>query len=269
MKASGHSLVVSLLAVLVFASPCRAAAPSEWLAYPKGFEYTSEWLSCVVKPSGEITAVKARDVLLVQDLFLHGTYKPKDRHDARFFQQAAEQAGSLEVRKLEEGRYAVAKSGVLRNKRYAEAAKYSQHVTLSPDRMEFRYEVETLVPLSSNTKIFLTLLTLPMATYANRGYRLRKGEGGGSLNVFPEAYDKRSDIRAGGVTELRVVLDKGHFVLETGDNTVISLSDTRGWGGKGLRADVHAFIPWRQKPVTYPAGTKFAWSFRLVFDHEK
>lgn len=269
MEANRKSVVVALLVTLHFASPCRAAAPGEWQEHPKGFEYSSEWLSCVVKPSGEIVSVKAQEILLVRELFLHGTYKPKEKHDSRFFQQSAKPAGPLTVRKIGEGHYEIAKEGVLRNKRYANAAKYSQRVTLSPNRMDLRYEVETLVPLSSPTKIFLTLLTLPVDTYANRGYRVRRGEGGGSLHVFPEAYDKRTDIRAGGVAELRVVLDKGHFVLEAGKNTVISLSDPRSWGGKGLRADVYVPVPWRRKPVTYPAGAKFAWSFSLIFDNTK
>jgi hypothetical protein len=269
MKASGWSIVVSLLAVLSFSLPCHAGDPGEWQAHPKGFEYTSEWLSCALDPSGEISSVKARDVLLVSKMFLHGTYKPKERHDARFFQGSAKQAEPLRARKIGEGQYEITKSGVLSNKQHANAAKYSQHVTLSPNRMEFRYEIEMLVPLSSTTKIFLTLLNLPADTYANRGCRLRRGESGGSLRVFPETYDKRSDIRAGGVTELRVVLDEGHFVLKTGANTVISLSDQRSWGGKDLRADIYVPTPWRRKPVEYPAGTKFAWSFSLAFDNER
>ena len=269
MKANGWIIVVSLLAAFSLGLPCRAADQGEGQAHPKGFEYTSEWLSCAIKPSGQISSVKARNIVLVREMFLHGTYKPKERHDARFFQRSAKQAEPLRARKIGEEQYEITKNGVLGNNRYAEAAKYSQHVTLSPNRMEFRYEVEMLVPLSSATKIFLTLLTLPADTYANRGYRLRRGEGGGSLHVFPEVYDKCSDIRAGGVTELCVVLDEGHFLLKTGANTVIALSDQRSWGSKDLRADIHVLVPWRQEPVTHPAGTKFTWSFSLIFDNTR
>ncbi len=269
METNRQRIVVLLLAALGFASPCRAADPGGWRKRPQGFEYAGGLLSCVVKPSGEIVSVKARNVPLVREMFLHGTYQPKEKHDARFFQQSAKQAGPLKVRRIGENRYAVTKAGVLGNKRYAAAARYSQTMTLLPNRLEFRYEVETLVPLSSSGRIFLTLLTLPVNTFANRGYRLRRGRDKGSLHVFPEVYDRQSDIRAGGVTELRVVLDDGHFVLEAGENTSISLSDQRSWGGKGFRVDICAAVPWRRKPVTQPAGTKFTWSFSLVFDPEK
>jgi len=262
--------LVALWLCLGLACILRAAEkPGEWREYPKGFHYASAWLSCFVRPDGTVSAVKARDVLLVRELFLHGTYKPKNKHDARFFQHASKPAGPLKLKKLGEDRYAVTKAGILRNKRYAHAARYAQRMTISPNQIEFDYEVELIVPLANTANIFLTLLCLPAETYANRGFRMTRIGGGQSLCVFPEQYDKQSDVRAGRLKELRVVLSEGHFVLEAGENTSIVLSDTRSYGGKDFRADVHARIPWRRRPVTWPAGAKFAWSFRLVFDHEK
>jgi hypothetical protein len=252
------------------ATAAESAKANFWQDCPKGFTYESEHFSCSFKVNGTLKNLRVPGCSLISQMLLHGRYSiVGEKHDNRFFQSNITGAQPLQAMKKDANTILLRKSSILKNKKYARAANFNQTVTLTPDRLEFGYEVETLVDLASKSGIFLALNHLPISSFANRGFRTTDTKGKQKLAVFPQAYSKETGTNLGGIKTLELVLDKGHFIIEAGEKTGMRLMDTRSWGGKTLRIDITQRVPWHPKPQTIPAGTKFKWSFSYKYDAGK
>lgn len=242
-------------------------ADDEWQDSSKGFNYESKVFSCKITPEGRLTDLKANGKLLVQNLLLHGSYKilKGEKHDRRFFPRR-EKDHPLNLKKEEDNKYELKKTGTLSNKKYKPGAKYSEEIELSPDEIEMEFEVETCVgELASQGGIFLTILYLPQEIYANRGFKITTTKEKSELKVFPQTFSKDSALHMGGIKEIQISLDEGIFQITAGENTEFRLQDTRSWGAKGFRLDISEITPWQPKPVVFPVGKKFKWSYKMTY----
>jgi hypothetical protein len=242
-------------------------ADEEWQDASKGFNYESKGFSCKISSNGIFDFIKADGINLVEKQTLHGSYKivKGEKHDRRFFPRN-EKDHPLKLKKDGENKYELKKTGTLSNKKYKPGAKFEQEMELSPNEIEMEFEVETTVgELASQSGIFVTILYLPENIYANRGFKITLNNEKSELKVFPQTFTKESALHISGIKEIMVSLEKGIFKITAGENTSISLQDTRSWGGKAFRLNIAQTIPWKSKPVIFPAGKKFEWSYKMTY----
>jgi hypothetical protein len=237
-----------------------------WSEVPEAFKYESSGFLCNIKPDGSIQNLKIGDTLVVKQSLLFGKYKviKEEKHDQRFFQSHKKKSLLLKVKSVGKNSFLVKKTGTLSNKKYKPAANYIEKIAFSPNKIAFEYEIETLVPLASKSSIFCSLTYLPLETFVNKGFKVTMLDNKEKLMVFPQKYSDASKLHL-TAKDIKISLEKGIFEIAAGEGSSFSLSDTRSYKGDKFRIDLKEEITWRSKPVVFPAGKKFKWSFTLLF----
>lgn len=230
---------------------------------PKGFSYSSPKLSLDLNGGGGIKSLRLGDTTVINNGVVHGTYKYKgEKHDNRFFQKY-KSASPMMVKKTGDNTYEATVKCALGNKKYKEAATFTETVAMTPTAITFTYDLELLVPLASQSHLFSTILYCPAKTLAGRGFKVTKKNDATEMKTFPPVYEKNNRLHAAGEKAVMISLKNGVLSMDSAEGSAMSMIDTRSWGGKKFRFDFAQRVPWKSKPKTFPAGTKFKWSFTI------
>ena len=261
-----HKLFLILIGIMFVSGSITAQETDNWKQVLKNFSYKSNGFSCTIDRSGVIRQLTADNMLLIQYSCILGNYKIlKDKkHDNRFF-QAFERKYPLFIKQISENSYEFKKTGTLSNKKYKPGAKYTEKIILSQNQIEFKFELELLTPLASQSRVFCSLIYLPPDTFSNRGFRLTKSDGKSKLMVFPQTYSKDTKLHISSIKNIMISLQNGVFEIVANEGSHFAISDTRSYKGKNFRIDISENTPWKSKATVFPKGKIFKWSYKYIY----
>ena len=232
---------------------------------PDGFEYKSRTYSCKIDSFGVIRDIKCGKVMAIQKEQLHGAYKGGKGDPSRLFQTECD-GEAIYVEQNGKPCYTITKRGLLKNKKYAKAAKFTETIKLTPNSLSFTMKVTMLVSLKTQQNTFTNILKLPIASYGDKKYKaLYEGsEKNEPVNLtLPLTFSKDKPVNKQKLTKLMFSLENVFVTVKTGEKTSMALLDTRAWDGKDFRIDIGQKAPWNPKPTTFPEGTILNWEFTL------
>ncbi len=268
LRRFAKSRIAWLIAGVAAISQHTYAADANWVSQAEPFTYKGGALTCEMRADGGFKSIRAGDVVLLDDITLHGRYDPEaDKHDSRFFQNSDDTAPLL-VRKDGENQFTVKRVAILKNAKYADGgANYTQTTFFSPNRIELTYEVEQIPALASYSHIFTTLNGLPATTFGARGIKATMMDDTAKTLVLPETNDPAKPFKQIiNMKNIKFSLETGVLEIAAGENTSISIMDSRTWGGNNFRVDIQQTTPWSAKLKTFPAGLKYKWTYVISFN---
>ncbi len=223
-------------------------------------DYTSEGFSAETSKNGIVKQLRYKGTPLLSGIQLNGSYHPgEEKHDARFF-QSWDYTGTAEIQRKGSTMISVTNSS-LGNKKFQNAVSYECRETFSPETVTLEYKATLNRELSKQSGIFSTLLHLP-ADIPGKGMKITDKNGNEMLRIIPKTFDKT--FRPSGRI-FQFALGKGKtFTVAAGEDAVISIMDSRAWGGKNVCLSVSPAVPWSHKPRQFPAGTVFRWTITIT-----
>lgn len=266
MKFITKKLSISLLA-LSASLIANAETTEGWKDSPNGFDYQSKGLSCKIQNNGGILNLRTPETVLLSKALIHAVPSKTngEKVDLRVFQ--SKRSNSIKIKEDGEQKYSLVLKGVLGNKKYKQLATYTQKVILTPEKISFDYEVVTSEPVSLKSyNPFFSLEYAPCSSLKGLGYMSVDKKDKEELAQFPTSYTKSSALRKFGLKKLRIVLPDSHAIFETSENSTISLTDTRSWGQDAFGINIKPYIPYRAKPIDYPVGSSFKWSYSISIE---
>jgi hypothetical protein len=259
---------IIFFAVFLAGSVAKSEESTQWKECPKGYEYKSEGFSCKVNSSGRLEALRFGDKKLIDIAQVFARLKTKGLKDEVRIFQNAKVSSVLKTRK-EKDKIILICYGPLQSKETGNIAEFKEKITISPGKIILKYEVKTLVEVEmKHWSPFCSLLSSKIENFI--GYALdtvdKKGENG--IYEIPEKYSKEKESWSRLLNKAKFVLDGKVFELSLNDEKkyLLSVSDGRSWGGKGVEIIVKPIMPKNKgkgNHVLYPAGFVFKWSFTL------
>lgn len=235
------------------------------VGFAKDMEFKSSGFSVKIRKNGMLKDLKVGKTNLIRLMMLHGNYKPApgvEKHDKRFFQSQNWTPAKM-TRPDAKSMIIEQKNVVIGNKKYPKGLVYSEKLTLSPNKISVEYDVEIKEKMGGNAAFLMTLSELPLSL-VGRGFKFKDFLGKETMGIIPPKYSPKNRINYFG-KELAFSLPEGLVTIMAGENTKIYFTDSRSWKGDHLRLDIAQNIPWKSKITYYKAGTKFKWSFTIIF----
>lgn len=233
------------------------------------FTYQSKGLSCNIDKFGNIRSLKTPKTIILDRALIHASpvITSGEKYDSRIFQDR--KCSSLKVKDNGENKYSVEIKGELGNKKYKHIADYTTKISFTPDKISLEYEIVTKKAVSFKSyNPFYSLEYAPCASLKNLGYVIINSKDKKQFCQFPPTYTKDNALRQLDVKNLRIIVPDGHVIFDTGEKTTISMSDSRSWGSKNFRIDVKPSYPYSAKPVYFPAGSIFKWTYSISYENK-
>jgi len=247
-KAWAAFLVLSL-------ASCGVAEAQQLLE--RSLELRAGELRCVALPDGRLQDLRFRDSLIVKDVSLYG----KDESaKGRMLQGEAPSVAKTTLSVDGDFRILRTEGSLARGQGDPTSARYVQTAKIGPFSIEVECEVEILVQMKARMQFLSTNISLPMESYAGRGFLLGKEGRAPSAWIVPLEYSADSKIHT--FAKSAAFSQKG-FVVEIVSSEALSIGDERSWKGKSLCVSPQQDLGWSHVPVVYPPGRKFAWSWSV------
>lgn len=226
-----------------------------------GADYTSKGFCAKISRNGILKQVTYAGKEILRDSQIHGNYllpPGEAKYDTRLF-QALDGTGNAKI--VTEGdRMTVTTESVLGNTKIAQAARYQATVTLSPDELVFRTVITLLTPLRGHSALFSRNFNIPASLVAGRGVRWVEENGKEFLRTVPREFQKDFRIRG---REATFSLPGYLLTISAAENCSIGFWDSRQWKAPLLSFSMAAKERWSPEAVTFPAGKRWEWEFRI------
>ncbi|OGV62703.1 MAG: hypothetical protein A3K19_24360 [Lentisphaerae bacterium RIFOXYB12_FULL_65_16] len=265
-------LILALLGLtMARAQPVPGAEPTAppWQPAPAdGYEYKSAGFVCRILPDGRIQDLNAGERRIADEVYVRGDAAvPGAEAERLLLLQRDLREGAPLLYQEQNGTVRLQKRWVLGTVKHPRVAECAVEYGLAPTTISLDYVATPLVALTTHGNMFITHIRLAEAAFAGRGFRAEYRRAGPRLCVFPFLQTKAGALNLGGVSTLRVGMDRDLLRLDAGENSAMRLLDDPGWGGK-FSVHVNASGPWFVQPVDQPVGETCRWSIRLSLTDE-
>ena len=268
MKVIIKKTAIFLLGV-ISTSIVNAETIAKWKDSPTGFDYQSKGLSCKIDKNGNIWKLRTSKTLILSHALIHASpiITDGEKYDARVCQ--AKKCSSIKVKSTGPNSYSLILKGKLGNKKYQHLADYTAKIEFEAEKISYDYEVITKEALSMKSyNPFFSLEYAPCSVYKGLGFVTIDDKNKKKFCQFQTTYSKSTALHKTNIKTLRIVFPDCHIIFSTDKKTLISLSDTRAWGSKNFRIDIKPFFPYKAKPIQFPVGAKFQWSYSISLENK-